>query len=106
MNRLQATIIEYDPAIKQELKNRGYKPEQAEPCPQLNEKVLFIRYFPIDMLTMTPEFVVDTRLKAFICWYDNGEEEIRIVNNEYKDFLLSELYEVRKGTYDVIEEDI
>lgn len=104
MNRLNAHIIKYNEPIKQALIEAEIYFEQAEPCPQLNEKVLFVEEYPFELLNLNPDFIIGKFGRAFVCFFDNGKEEVRVQNNEYINYDLKTLYEKRTGKYDIIDE--
>lgn len=110
MNRTNAIIIRNNnQELHAWLDSQGITYERSIPCPQLNEDVFFIQSLTdiqmIEVLDNDPDFYEGLIFKSnYKLWHDNGEQEIIVRDNEYKDYNINQLYVNRKGTYDVIEE--
>ncbi len=103
MNRLNAYIIKSTEPIVNYLLDVGTNFEAAEPCPQLNEKVLFVTKINKDLLALEPIFLFEKHGMEPVFFYDNGLWEVEVKGNNYTKYDLNALYFDRTGKYDIIE---
>jgi hypothetical protein len=109
VNRNTAITIVHSQAIYDYLTTQGVDFDRVNKCTQLNEDVLFIYSIQwsevVGMLGLSPVFFDSEKYKGnFGCWFDDGEKEVRVKDNDYTSYNINELYENRTGKYDPIDE--
>jgi hypothetical protein len=100
MKRFNSISLELNEEIFDALEVLNIECERAEPCTETKIGTIWTAKFPTELLKLNPVFI-----DRFVCYFDDGIQEVTIKNNQYKDCDLEDFYLSRTGKYDPVIED-
>lgn len=110
MNKHEAIKINYYQAIEDYLVANHIVHKCVNQCTELGAHIIFIQQLTpdqkMDLLKLLPDFYQDPNKQYhgnFACYYDNGQKEIIVKNNEYKLYDTEHLYGAYSGKYELTE---